>query len=363
MQTNKEFIDALDIQPEDGFLAVAVRRAAAWQLGKEVVNIDTETVDEPDFCLPWDGKEFAFALEKELGITIPISETNFSNELISIEQDYPDWFRGPAIKMPMKQWTEIAVKRFLRPVREKITCPKDWTPFEPITNNESVVGSNGCVQCVLFVLGLFFIFYALFCCYYKIYSGLIFAIPFTIIFWKLFFCLFSPSQFLKRTQPVEVLTEELPSWQLLGTMTFHSDTLQFADNDRIEETATILSGDYRLFLTRMGKEEDFTPELAVLTTQKEPRFRADFESSETTRIFEIVIDSGLITVMEKSETSSADWIPAPTEKVVYRILQREDLTICGIKFIPTYGDGFYKIIIDTSPTNCSIMIELQTLAE
>ncbi|MDR0609381.1 MAG: hypothetical protein LBG58_04680 [Planctomycetaceae bacterium] len=112
MQTNKEFIDALDLQPEDGFLAVAVRWAAARQLGKEIVNLDTETVGEPDFSLNWDAKEFAFILEEELGIIIPIHETNFSNDLVSIMQDYPDWFRGPAIKMPMKQWTEIAVKRF-----------------------------------------------------------------------------------------------------------------------------------------------------------------------------------------------------------------------------------------------------------
>ena len=48
-QTNKEFVDALDIRPEDTFLAVAVRRAAARQLGKEVVDLETKIVGEPKF--------------------------------------------------------------------------------------------------------------------------------------------------------------------------------------------------------------------------------------------------------------------------------------------------------------------------
>ena len=131
MQTNKEFLDALDIRPDDGFLAVTIRRAAALQLGKSVIELETGTVDEPDFILPWDGKQFGYFLEKELDITIPFAEKSFTVLLISIQENHADWFRGPAIKMAMGEWTKIAVEQFLGPIRDEIHCPENWTPFEP----------------------------------------------------------------------------------------------------------------------------------------------------------------------------------------------------------------------------------------
>ncbi len=352
-QTNKEFVDALDIRPEDGFLAVAVRRAAAWQLGKEIVDLETETVGEPDFYLPWDGKQFGFLLEKELDIVIPFREARFSDSLILIQQEYSDWFRGPAIKMPMKQWTEIAVQKFFRPVREKISCPSDWTFFEPEKSNE-LPGPSGCVLCALFALGTFLTILSVLSGYYGIIVGLMMFTPLAILFWVLFFGNILRS--LKRKSPIT----RLPHCQLLGTMTFHSDTLRFADEDQLEETAQIPPGDYRFFLIRM---EDFTPSLAVLTTLSDPPSHFDFESAPDTQQFEIAIDSGMIGIMEQDEPSSSNWIQNIPSYVVHRIQQRDDKTVCGIKLLPTYGDGGYKVIVNTTPTSCLIMVELQTPPE
>jgi hypothetical protein len=129
MQTNKEFLDAVGVKPEDDFWAIEVRLAAARQLGKSVVDLESHTVGEPDFFLPWDGKEFGYFLEKELpAVSIPFDDADFQKILLSISED---WFRCPAIKMRMDKWTKIAVEQFLQPVREKIVRPEHWTPLEP----------------------------------------------------------------------------------------------------------------------------------------------------------------------------------------------------------------------------------------
>ena len=356
-QTNKEFVDTLDIRPEDGFLAVAVRRAAAWQLGKDVVDLEMETVGEPDFYLPWDGKQFGFRLETELGIVVPFGESDFENNLSQFFHECPDWFRGPAIKMPMKFWTELAVKRFLGPIRDKITCPEDWTFFETEKQFDRI--EAGCYT--IFICGVpafLFTIPAVLGWHYGHYDALILFGILALFFWtsvlifsfRLFRCMFpSPPP---------------PLLQLFGTMTFYDNTLQFADDNLSEGTVQILPGDYRFFLMCL---KDYTPSAAVLTTFPDPPSHSEFESAENVQQFEIVIDGGIISIMELNDSSPTGWVQpisncffVTPSKVVHRLQQREDRTVSGIKLLLTYDDGSYKVFVAKTPTDCSIMVELQT---
>jgi hypothetical protein len=377
MQTNKEFLDAIGIRPEDDFLAIAVRRAAAWQLGKSVVDLELTTVGEPDFVLPWDGKQFGYLLEKELSITIPFGDAKFQKTSLSIPHD---WFRGPAIKMPMDQWTKIAIEQFLQPVREKIVRPEHWTPLEPEEQEKNETFREK--VCFMFYSVLFFFFpltlviLSIPGLFLKDWANniskpcLFLLVLYPCIIYLYFYC--SACFFgNKKTSCKNGDAAELPFSQLLGTLTFHNTQLQFGDDEMVQGNLEILPGDYRFFLIRPTKES--SPFYAVLTTDSEPPCfeelmdmslnALDNKLPENVQKLEIVIDSGLIAISELAEPFTASiteskWIPGQSRQTVALIRQRPDGTVCGLKLYPSYGDGDYRIFVRRTPKSCMIAIEL-----
>lgn len=151
--------------------------------------------------------------------------------------------------------------------------------------------------------------------------------------------------------------------QELCTLRFQCRVLQICDDMKPECDFNILPGEYRLFLFRGDETEDFNPIYAVLTTFSVPPSRKYFDAVEHLSKKEIVIDSGMIGLMEPGNDSVGTWFQGQDGKAVAEIRMLSDRTIDGIKLCPAYGDGDYRVFCETTETDCSLLIELQTSLE
>ncbi len=358
MQTNKEFCDEIAVRSEDLFLAVAIRRVAARQLRMSVVDLETKTVglSIASFAWPWDSLDFIYQLEKELNVSISRSDCTVS-ETVNVE----DWRYGPAIRMPMGDWTKFTIDHVLAPVRSGISCPPNWTSFE----------SEGCVlRHDSWINRLVF--------QYLPYVALILAAP--GIFWRIWFewvvpvcvtvlilcwvlpilLLITGALFARLTQKSSDSKShraELPPL-LLGTLTFRNGRLRFADDETPQWTAEILPGDYRFFLFNI--DDGFEMMRAVLTTLPEPPPFEEIEAGEGVQKFELCCESSLIGISEADDDGQEGivWIPAPQGDTVRGLRQGTEGNVCGIKLAPRYGVGENRIFVQKTATAYSVIIEL-----
>lgn len=362
----------LEIKPEDGFLAVAVRRAAAWQLGKPIVELETTTVGEPDFIVPWDKLAFLMRIETELGKPLSLNKTLLPSE--HNKTIPPNWFHGPAVKMPMSEWTKIAVEHFLAPIRDEIVCPKYWTPLEPETKKEKVSFpanfSDWFWSCFGFSIVAAPIVAILTALPGLFWNNWLKMVPKFYFFIFLYFCfwwlvIIIHGRFFAYNKPESISMNNVPPPLLLGTLTFHENQLQIADDMTQEGTLKILPSEYRCFLF-YGDINFDRPSYLFLTTQKIlPTYdllldliMLGYDKNESVQRVEVVIDSGLITITELPIPYQIDWIPGPNRQTVDQILQREDKTICGLKLLPSYGDGDYYAFARKTESVCEVVVEL-----
>ncbi|MGL4941694.1 MAG: hypothetical protein ACRC46_00700 [Thermoguttaceae bacterium] len=149
-QTNKEFVEAAGITEQDAFIAVAIRRIVADQIGFPVRELTSEiTIDRvieimADDFVGWDEAEFLIALEEMFKIDIDSIEIAKHME----RTGHPNWFynpdnyvmfsflwrpfvvRTPEPKMSVGEWVRIVTEVVLAPVRAKIVPPNDWSSLE-----------------------------------------------------------------------------------------------------------------------------------------------------------------------------------------------------------------------------------------
>lgn len=365
MQTNKEFFDALNLPPEDDFLAIAVRRIAAKQLAIPVVELETQTNHLPDFSFPWDIAGFAFALEKELGIQIP--NENFRTNLETVPQK---WFRGPAIEMPMDSWTKITVQQLLAPIRNGISCPENWSPFEP----EKLIPSKSTTWTDWLIFGFVFLFLTPFLLipffllgrFFQGWADVMLGPIALAASWLapigLLYCVLKIQLWFDDTTK---RTPQKPLIMLLGTLTLENQILHFFDDTNWEGSLEVIPGDYRVFLIYKTKNEDWA-EYAVFSNRTEiPDYDTlvDFVVAQRDDLDQPPRKIVAISLCDITEIKQLSWKPQPNPMSVTEIGLRKDRTVGGLKLYPIYVDGGDFAHLRKDETDCEIILELGVLDE